>query len=56
VVIRDGDDATDDIVAVVEFAANGSGTQWFGPQGIPFSTGLFVDRVAGESEGVLYVG
>jgi hypothetical protein len=56
VILRDGIAATADIIAVVELGANGSTTQWFGPQGIPFNVGIYVDRVAGSCSGALYIG
>lgn len=54
IIIRNGNDATDPIVAEIELAANASVTQWFGPNGIASAGGVFVDRVAGETEGAVY--
>lgn len=54
--LRDGTGATDPVLVVLELAANGVETQWFGPQGIPINGGVYLDRVAGEVEGVLYIG
>ena len=56
VILRDGTAASDPILVILELGSNGVDTQWFGPQGIPFNRGIYVDRVAGETEGVLYVG
>lgn len=53
--IRDGTSATAPIVAVIEFAANVSGTEWFGPQGIRINTGVYLDMVAGELEGAIFL-
>lgn len=55
VILRDGTAATDPIVAVIELAANGSVTEYF-DDGISISTGVYVDRVAGETEGAVYLG
>lgn len=55
VILRDGLDDTGKIVAVIELAANASTQAWHGPQGIRINKGLFVDRVAGETEGAVYL-
>lgn len=52
--LRDGIDATGPIVAIVKLAANESSREWFGLQGIQFKTGIFVDRLTGSSELVLF--
>ena len=52
--LRHGTTATDPLLAVSELAANGADNAWFGPQGINCPNGIFVDRVAGETELVLY--
>ena len=48
--LRHGDDATDPLLIPIELAANGSDNQWFGPAGVHCPSGIFVDRVAGETE------
>lgn len=53
--IRNGSGAGD-IVAVVELAANGSSTEWFGDQGIRVPDGIFIDIVAGTVQGAIYAG
>lgn len=52
--LRNGGDATGAIIAVEELAADAQKTVWFGPQGIACPLGIFVDRVAGETQIVLY--
>lgn len=54
IVLRDG--AAGEIIAVIELAADGDDHQWMGPQGIRCSNGITVDRVAGTTEGVVYIG
>jgi hypothetical protein len=54
VVIRDGTSAAGTPVAFIELAANGSVTTPLPDVGV--RNGLFVDRIAGETELVLYVG
>lgn len=55
VIIRDGIDNTGKILAVVELAADKSETKWFGPTGKRVNTGIWVDRVIGETEGAIDV-
>lgn len=43
------------IVGVIDLAANGSTTVWFGPQGLRVPDGIFVDAIAGSLEGAIYV-
>jgi hypothetical protein len=52
--LRHGDDAADPLLIPIELAANGSTFQWFGPQGIWCPSGVFVDRVSGETELTLF--
>lgn len=56
VILRDGDDATDPILAVIELGADGSANFSFGDDTVEFRTGVFVDRAAGETMGVIYIG
>lgn len=56
VIIRDGVDTAGKIVAVIELTANGSDTQELMPNGVRINTGIFVDRVAGETVGAIYFG
>ncbi len=53
VILRDGTSATDPPVAHIELVANGSMSERL-PL-IEIGTGIYVDRVAGETELVLYV-
>ena len=55
-VLRDGTSASADMIAPVNLAADESAREWYGPQGIPFNTGVYLDMQAGELEGVLYIG
>lgn len=52
--LRDGSGATGDIRVALELLGDQSATMWFGPQGIQCNTGIYVDRVAGTTEGVIY--
>lgn len=44
------------IVAEITFAAAGSNTVWFGPQGVRFSGDLLEDWISGTFTGVVYIG
>lgn len=54
VIIRNGTADTGAILAVIELAADASINLWFGPEGIDASLGIFVDRVAGTTQGAIY--
>lgn len=56
VTVHDGRDASGDTLAVLDLAA-GTDTQWFGPGGISFVEGLYVD-IDGDAEltGSVWVG
>lgn len=56
VLIRNGTDATGDIVCPIELNGDESTTMWFGPHGIRMDTGIFFDRVAGTITGSVFVG
>lgn len=49
-VIRDGTSTSGVPVAYISLAAAGGQTQWFGPQGIVCTNGIFLDRVTGTTE------
>lgn len=51
--IREGS-ASGDIIAVIELAADGSETVWFGDDGVVAYGGIYFDAVAGEITGVVY--
>lgn len=53
VVLRNGDGASDPMVAVIELAASGSETTVLPAVECP--DGIYVDRVAGSTEVILYV-
>lgn len=53
-IIRDGVSASGAILAVIELAADASVTQSVGPAGIPFTDGLYVDRVTGSTQGAVW--
>jgi hypothetical protein len=53
-VLRDGFGDTGQIIAVLTLAAGESTRDWFG-EGIAFSTGLYVDRRTGTTEGSVWV-
>ena len=54
-ILRDGTSASGAIVAVLELAADGDDHVWFGPDGIRVNGGLYVDRVAGSTEGAVFI-
>lgn len=57
VIIRNGTDNTGAILAVIELAANASAPPlWFGDGGVIANDGIYVDRVAGETQGAIYYG
>lgn len=53
-IIRDGTSASGILLIPVELAANTSTSQYFS-EPIEFDTGLFLDRVAGETEVTVFV-
>lgn len=55
VIIRDGADATGKKLANVVLAADGVEHRSFGTP-VRIDSGVFIDRVAGETEVILYVG
>lgn len=55
VVLHDGDSASDPELFRAEVAGDGAQTHWFGPQGIRFDNGVFLERVAGETVVTIYV-
>lgn len=52
--LRHGGANDDPLLVVGELAANGSDVRWFGPQGLACPDGVWVERVSGETELVLY--
>lgn len=44
------------VIPICNLAATGFGTFWYGPDGIPCPDGLFLERVSGETEVVVYYG
>lgn len=54
VYIRAGTTDTDPIIATVQLAANGSDSQWFGPQGVQSRNGIRVDASA-AIEGAVFI-
>lgn len=55
VILRHGTAATDPIVAVIELAADKHETVHVAGEGVTCPNGIFVDRVAGETEGAIYI-
>lgn len=53
--IRDGFDATGDLLAVISLAAGESVRDWFMPHGIAFVTGVYVEIVTGTIEGAVHL-
>src|SRR5687768_14342718 len=52
--LRHGTSVAGAIIAMAAVGASGQQTVWFGPNGIPAASGVFVDRVAGDTDLVLY--
>ena len=52
--LRHGATVAGDIVAAENFAAAGSETRWFGPQGIPVGSGIFIERLTGTTAVTLW--
>lgn len=56
-VIYDGASATGNILGEVSLAASGEKTVWFGPQGLTFVTGIYIDvSGTGVIAGSLFIG
>lgn len=55
VILHDGDDANAEEKWREEVAANDSDTFWFGPQGIKFTKGVFLERSVGTTAVTVYV-
>lgn len=49
-VFRDGTNNSGGAVSYVSLSANESVRDWFGPQGIKITTGIWVERVTGTTE------
>ena len=48
--IEHGAAASSPIVDAINLAAAGSITHWFGPQGLPCSSGVYVERLTGTTQ------
>lgn len=48
-VIRDGTSNSDTAVSYINLASDESVRDWFGPQGIKITTGIWIERVTGTS-------
>lgn len=53
-IVRGATVAGGTVLVPVELAANGSMSDWFGPEGIDASTGLSIDWIAGTVDIVLF--
>lgn len=54
--IRDGFDATGDLLLPISLAASESARDWFMPGGISYTAGLYIEVVSGSIEGVVFTG
>lgn len=54
-VLRDGTDSTGAVLAIVTLGPGESVRDWFGPSGVGFGRGVFVDPVAGQVDGAVYL-
>lgn len=54
--IRDGFDATGDLLLTIALPAAGSAVEWFMPGGIAFTVGCFLEVVSGAVEGAVHLG
>lgn len=52
--LRHGDAVSDTIFAAENFAAAGSVTRFFGPQGLPVEDGVFIERLTGTTAVTLW--
>lgn len=52
--LRNGGDANGQILVPVALLANESSRDWYGPQGLECSRGLFLEALAGAFEGVAW--
>ena len=53
--IHNGTDVNAEVVVpACNLAADGFGTFWYGPDGIPCEGGIFLNRVSGTTEVVIY--
>lgn len=53
--IRDGDDANGRVIAVIYLLGGQSVVDHFGPVGIQFYDGVYVDMVSGTAEGCIWM-
>lgn len=54
IILRDGNGTGARVIAVISLASGESNREWFGPDGIQVSTGIYVDRTAGTTLGAIY--
>jgi hypothetical protein len=54
--LLDGTNIDGDLLAPISLAAGADSTQWFGPAGISFGTGLFASLVSGSVIGTVWLG
>lgn len=52
--LRHGATVSGDVIANENFAAAGSETRWFGPQGLPVDSGVFIERLTGTTAVTLW--
>lgn len=53
-VLHHGTSASGTATAFVNLAAAGSTTEWFGPQGIPMPSGVWIERLTGTTAVTVY--
>ena len=55
VVLRDGSDASGDMLVPITLAPSESVREWFGPAGVNVAVGVFVDVVSGDVDGAVFL-
>jgi hypothetical protein len=54
--LRAGTDATGDLIIPINLGAGESAREWYGPDGVAFTGGLYLVRVAGTVDGSIWLG
>ena len=54
--LRDGFDASGDLLATIRLGTAGSNVQWLLPGGVAFTAGLYVEVATGQIEGCIWLG
>lgn len=56
-VLHDGIDTTGDVLAIIDLVDSENETVWFGPGGVSFSVGLYLEQIGtGVPTGTMFIG